>query len=407
MLDLIDNKVNMKVKNRLVSGVFFLLALLAIYPPQCFFCFFPQTLKLVYRLLFIFAIFVFYLRKVIIERKVDFFIIIMSVFSVFQIFSTFYNHEYIYAAIYQNTLITIGGLMLLDLLFANGYKYAIKILLVYFSFFTILNLIINTQLEGTVFFDPWLMGRRTAFILFFIPLVFINFLYDYIYKNKLFNIKTIAIFIIIFITTFIDFSSTLLCLEVFSILLGTYILTSNKFKIDIKIYLIVYFAIFFIFVFPGTNGVFTKYVCFVLGKNQQASDRLPIYDAYKDVIANRGVLLNIIGNGFLRPEKYRAITHTYVLAHNILIQVLYDFGIIGLIFLVFEIVFISFVTNKQKVTIKQLLQLFFFVMLMRSTYDSYSYYDWVFNMGLIYNLSGKVFVDIKNLSIKSTIVEYN
>lgn len=395
--------------NKLFISSFFFLSLLAIYPPQSFFDLCPKNIKLIYRFTSIFVIFCLYLLKTLKTKKIDMFIIIMSLYSIFQIFSTIYNHAYIYAAIYQNTMLAIGGLLLLNMIFERGTKFASSILLIYFSSFVLLSLIISPFINKYTF-EPWLIGRRTQFFLFIIPMLFSYYLFRVSYPNyKYIKIVTCLIYLLITITTFIDFCVTLFFTELFCIIFSEYFIhksNKNEFNMNFLYLFILYIVILFLFVFFNDNFTLMKNIFILLGKTPTASGRTTLYKNTISFIKNRPLFINIIGDGILTPEGYQILTSRNSSIHNQFLQILLDFGIIGVLFLIYQIFFVYFVSLKQNSLIKNIVHIFLFVITLRGIYESYFYFDFLFILGIVYNATSNISFDFKARRILTTNTKY-
>lgn len=98
-------------------------------------------------------------------------------------------------------------------------------------------------------------------------------------------------------------------------------------------------------VFLGAQRYFSNFIVNVLHKSVSLTGRVDIWNVAVEIIKNQNFLRLIFGNGIFNNGAFVYIGHTYWAAHNLWLQYLYQFGIVGMI--IFIVFIISFGKNKS------------------------------------------------------------
>lgn len=301
-------------------------------------------------------------------------------------------------SIYFNIVIKYFMLALFYNLFITKYRITfLKANCYYFATLLFINLIYIVAYPNGLFINEynawanWFLGYKNGFILYIIPAILTSYIIDILKKDRI-SFRTIVIIFISVITSILVDSSTAL-VGIIILLVGLFFQKSfSKLKIiNYNTLLYIYLLLFFLIVIFRMQNIFSYIIEEVLNRNLNFTNRTYIWDTAIMYIKNNP----IVGYGFedslIRIEKFsylQAIT-----CHNQLLDLIYQGGFIGLIFIFLMLKQLGNRINEiknLKIKTVTLMALFSYLVMMLSEYYSFGSFIYIFVIFInLYQITGK------------------
>jgi len=299
-----------------------------------------QTLDNVNTILKLITVFLFVclLFFTVVNKRINFFIIFCFLFFLWRMFSSYYLSNGVLDI--DNSIRIMSLVLLINLSIKKHARTILSALSLVFSTYIIINLItlllypyglyLDNPREGQ-FRSAWLLGIDNQFAYFIIPGIVIVILSS-LYTYKKITIKTWFVIIAAGITMFKVFSATGLVTILFvlgSVLL--YLRKKSKLRLTFVISSIVYVVVWLLLVPFNSIDVFQSIIVDILGKDLTLSGRTRIWSVVLGVIPDSlwygyGINIRVL------------VSKTYFVAHNMLLQITLESGIIGLFLFLFCII---------------------------------------------------------------------
>lgn len=281
----------------------------------------------------------FYIVAIYIKKniKLNKMILYLILFRIINIFSTvLYNGDLLKVGYTSMTIVTL-------FLYAN-YYYSnkdfdefINVLYKIFSIFLFVNLITYIcypQGINPLYEEVYFLGIRTRFTEYAISgalLAYINYRNKKIKKTSLFSAIIIAFLNIVIPKISTGFIG-IICFIIFVVVLNNTV--KDKFDIKFNVLQIPIYIFIIAIVFFRIHTYFDFIIVDVLGKDLTLTGRTEIWDSAIETIKKSNIW---IGNGYSNHGNFAPYgINDYYQAHNQILQLLYECGIIGItLFLIF------------------------------------------------------------------------
>lgn len=286
----------------------------------------------------IFCLYIFFISKKNIWKFSKYTIIII-IYQLSLYISTFINKGS-YSAMIGNTISILSLAMIVEIYAKSGnFKKILKIFNYILTTYTIINLLsVMIGSNNNIYF----LGIDNRFIFFLFPNCFITILIDLIDYNKI-TIKSYTIIVLaLFQCIYVWAVSAILSL----ILLLLYAVLFYNWKILKKMtlnkYLILIFIMNLLLVFFQIQNYFEYFIVDILHKDLMLSGRVYTWNAALEII-KKHIIFGIGGTSYAQKSTlfYRSDGH----AHNLILNILVNGGIVSLIIMIFSFLKIN---NKLK-----------------------------------------------------------
>ncbi|MEI3535624.1 MAG: hypothetical protein V8R16_02440 [Bacilli bacterium] len=331
----------MKKKNSIYSLITIILLLIPIYQPKLFTQY--DTLKVIYAIANVLLfIFLFIKNKMIILKKNSFNLhIFWLIYRFYLLFMMFINNNMIYFFQWANLTLMVLNLILLFEKCEKENK--VKPLLMAISIIGIVMLTINfitlilfpRGIIRSDFFDladnDWyFLGIKTQFSNIMFGTIAASGTLYILNKNK----KNLFIVIATIISILLNIFYKNLATPVVGMIIIIIMIIFNKIKsLRYNIYLLFWLSIFIsvLVINFGVVEIFSYFITSILHKSMSLSSRTLIWQNARDVIFNQDLFFTIFGNG----EFYSFVPYDgrMLNAHNEILTIFYNSGIIGSILL--------------------------------------------------------------------------
>lgn len=295
------------------------------------------------------------------------------------IFSTFINGISLLGCV-RYSLKAVGLCFLTDYGIRNDTKSFLNSLEFWLGFLVISNFISlllfpDGMYTNGNFTNNWILGYKNSHILYILPLIMISLINSYYTYGK-FSKKNWLLIILAILSLIIAESSTSL-IGIF--LVTALIIYDENFKstriLNIKNYFIAYIILFFSIVILRIQNIFKFLIVDTLHKDLTFTSRTLIWDKALEIIK----IQDIFGKGMTAFGFSESITST----HNLILNVLYQTGIIGLIAcLLAQIVSVRELYKIREYKIAKIISIVlfsFFIMMITEAYSlQYVMYLYVF-----------------------------
>ena len=294
-------------------------------------------------------------------RKIDIFVVVYSIYTLYIIIITFINKGYIESAVYQYGVLSIGCIMFVDF-FSDNIKTFVGSSYIYFLVLIFLNLF------SMIFYNKNLIyGNTNNNFIFYFLFIFFSILINFKNKNKImlsFNIFTY--FIMLYCSYRFNATNTLIIIFLYTVAL--YAFNNEKcYKLfNNYTYFIVILFIFVFIVLPGENSILSVVVSKIFNKSTSLSGRSLIYE--KSIA--QFLKSPIFGQGLLKTADAKAIIGNSW-THNLFLEQMLSGGVVGLIlflFIVFNTVFC--VEKVSNLYLKYVLSTTLFFYLFRNMFET-------------------------------------
>lgn len=295
------------------------------------------------------------------------------------IFSTFINGISLLGCV-RYSLKAVGLCFLTDYGIRNDTKSFLNSLEFWLGFLVISNFISlllfpDGMYTNGNFTNNWILGYKNSHILYILPLIMISLINSYYTYGK-FSKKNWLLIILAILSLIIAESSTSL-IGIF--LVTALIIYDENFKstriLNIKNYFIAYIILFFSIVILRIQNIFKFLIVDTLHKDLTFTSRTLIWDKALEIIK----IQDIFGKGMTAFGFSESITST----HNLILNVLYQTGIIGLIACLWaQIVSVRELYKIREYKIAKIISIVlfsFFIMMITEAYSlQYVMYLYVF-----------------------------
>lgn len=337
-------------------------------------------------------IFLLLLLLTLFNNKIDFFLIIVFFFFIWRTLSSVLLHGGMHEL--SRTLRILSLVLFVSTAPKKDLKLILKIISYLMSFYVVLNFITMLVFPNGLYSDnmrgAWILGIGNQFGFFMVPTIIMNAIVSWI-KVKKISYFTIFIAIISFFSAFLADSMTgvtiITILTVMLLLLkyDKYNITTLNFNKLMIIYLLVW-----LFLILFNNFEFFEYLFVeVLNRNMTLSGRTSIWNITVEEIKNS----LFVGHGI--NTEISLLNGTNFVAHNLILQVLLDSGIIG-----FGLFLILFLISGRKLNknsgnkLALILSIGIFSILVGGLTESYRLTFLILFLALAYN------INLLNYSIK-------
>lgn len=262
------------------------------------------------------------------RKEFNIFVILSFIFFIWRSFSSYYYSDGVLDLVNSFRILTL--ILLINLTIKKYPNSTLKALNLIFGFYIVLNFIsyfmfpmgLYAEMDG----DPaWILGIENQFGFFMIPGVSLVVLYSW-YKYKKISGYALLIIILTLVTLLKAWSATAI-VAIFFILISIFINLRKRIR-PIYSFLnlsVIYIIFWFVLVRFNSIDLFETIITDVLGKDLTLSGRTRIWDAVFEAIPSS------IWYGFgINSEVLGGIV-TYFAAHNMILQIMLDVGVIGLI----------------------------------------------------------------------------
>lgn len=149
---------------------------------------------------------------------------------------------------------------------------------------------------------------------------------EYIFYNKKKKFM-FAIIVSIVLVLYANISTGIICF-IFGVIL-TFI--QKKFKLKLSMKKVILFGLFIniAVVFFDIQNLFSYFIVNILHKNISLTNRTYIWDIAIEIIKNQNIFKTLFGNGLINNGSFVPLGPDYWPAHNQLLQLIYDFGLLG------------------------------------------------------------------------------
>lgn len=220
-------------------------------------------------------------------------------------------------------------------------------LMIYINFITILmfpkGMYINSVSGLT---SNWFLGNDNGHIIYFIVGIVLSFIYSYMNKKNI-GVRTYILIFVCALSVFMRFSATTV---IGFLVFICYISCINKlYKIkvlNIKNYWLIFLLAFVLIVVFRLQESFTYLIVNIFDKDLTLTGRTKIWDKAIEYIKLKPILGYGIESQVIRLEKYKVIGGVH--AHDIILEILYQSGIIGLNIYSYIIYLVSNILYKIK-----------------------------------------------------------
>lgn len=305
---------------------------------------------------------------------------IIMFYSINFIITIIFNLEYILK--YQYDIIySISFCELIVIRLNENFRKTIDVCFKIFNLYVIINFILLLLYPNGLILEPTLIGTLSnyyflgldnQFAWFIMPCVILAMLNYYI--NGKFKISLFSILICL-LTIFITWSATAVASIVLFVILSLLVLLPIKryyFKIKMNYLLYIYISFFTLFVilrnlnFPIISDLIINF----LGKNLTFSGRTVIWNEVIKQIFNSP----LIGYGANEGRiVMNTVSHISVSSHNVILQILFESGIIGLFsFINIFLVFLNKFKNKHYDRFMEQVSIGVFCILITMTMEVYN-----------------------------------
>lgn len=280
----------------------------------------------------------------VLKKRFNLFVIISIFFVAWRSFSSYYFSSEILDIV--NSIRIISIMLLINLTIKNFPKSTLQSLSLVFALYSILNFITYLLFPNGLYLvnlkPAWLLGEENQFGFFLIPAM-ILIVIDSWYRYQKVSWASIVLISIITINLIMAWSAT-------SVVAGFFVLFSILLNLQKKIkplysfftLSIAYIILWLVIVRANSISFFETIIINILGKDLTFSGRTRIWDAVFDKLPES------LWNGFGINSEVLAGWVTYFAAHNMILQVLLDIGIIGLIILLICIIVGGIKLQKYK-----------------------------------------------------------
>lgn len=200
----------------------------------------------------------------------------------------------------------------------------------YFAIQTILLLIFPNGFMQTIGGNYYFLGLRTSIIRFFYPFFTVALLYAYYYKKR----TSFVLISFLSVFNFIYFSISTAIVVVMLLVVFFVFRKPLSRMMSFKTGLITATGLSIGFIFFNASTKFGWFIETVLKKDITLTSRTLIWNSAIKQIFSKSVSF-LFGNGISNDGNFVYLYNVYWPAHNQLLQWLYEFGLIGLILLLF------------------------------------------------------------------------
>ncbi|MCE7792393.1 O-antigen ligase family protein, partial [Salipaludibacillus sp. CUR1] len=260
------------------------------------------------------------------KKEYNLFIILSIIFIIWRSFSSYYFSEGVLDLVNSFRILTL--ILLINITIKKYPKSTLKALSALFGFYIILNFISYLIFSGGLYWtgsqNAWILGIENQFGYFLIPGILLSILFSW-YKHK--KISGLSLFVVMLaVSTLLMAWSATAIVAVFFLLTSIFINVRQRIKpvYSFITLSILYLAIWFVIVRFNSFNSLEIIITDILGKDLTFSGRTRIWDSVFDTIPNS------LWYGFgINSEVLGGIV-TYFAAHNMILQIFLDTGLIGL-----------------------------------------------------------------------------
>ena len=322
----------------------------------------------------IYILYIFTLKKTGIQKITIFFSIFISI----ALISTFINdRDLIY--FFRTYFFNLCVLLCMELSFKSKYRNDI---FKFIGTFLYLLLVINfatVVLKSFLGYNlyksasTYFLGMDNRFLLFIIPCLLINDTLSEIIKNKKYSKRFWICYIIGTLSLLFTWSvASFLIMLLFGVLLKTF--NTKKISLNSKVILIAFFIINYLIVILKVQNIFSDFIVNTLHKSMTLSYRTILWDSAIKLIKGNLVL----GLGYFNTETIipiylngGGVNHL----HNLLVDITFSSGLLGLAFYTFSLISISNnINNIKKRKHKNKVSLLFLSLLLYLVFESFELY---------------------------------
>lgn len=323
-----------------------------------------------------------------IKREFNFFVIVSFIYIIWRSYSSYYYSNGVLDLVNSFRIVTL--ILLLNLIIKRFPKSTLKALSILFGLYVLINfftllilpegLYLDNPREGQ-FREAWFLGIENQFAVTLIPGVILIVLYSWYSYNKITKSAWINI-IITFFTILKVWSATAIVSVAFVI--GSMILNLRKRIRPIyrfSLLSLIYIILWVVLVRFNSLESFQTVIVDILEKDMTLSGRTKIWAVMFDSISDS------FWYGFGINTSLLVGVHTYFGAHNMILQILIDSGLIGLILFIFCILIAGIKLQKFKNNrISTLLLIGLFGVLIGGLTESYKLNNLFLLLTLSYNI---------------------
>lgn len=271
------------------------------------------------------------LKKRTYSKVINYIVLYLIVLTI-STFSNSGDFQYLFTlvlGILTLSLITDYGLKNHTDYFLGAFETMLSIM-IYLNFITI---ILNPNglymATDTFYTENWLLGYRNSLILYVLPALLCSVIISYKNHGKLL-FRTKILFLVSVVSTILSGSSTLLVglFLIFVFMFFRKIFTSKK-VLNVKTYVITYIISFLGIIILRVQNIFSFIIVNILKRDLTFTGRVYIWDYVLEFIKLKPLLGYGVESTIVRYAKtnYWKSFH----AHNMILEVLYKTGFIGLI----------------------------------------------------------------------------
>lgn len=251
--------------------------------------------------------------------------------------------------------------------------------LIIINLYTILKYPEGLYVTASGFYQNWFLGYKNTHILFMFPAILFSFLYSYKSKGKL-TLPSYLILALSFLSTILVNNST--GITGLSLILA-FIIFKNLFKnykiFNITTYMITSIIIFLSIVIFKVQNIFSFLIVDILDKDITFTGRIYIWDKALDFIS----LKPLLGYGNVNFQY----TSTVLSTHNMILGILFNVGIIGLIFLlIFLVKSFKKLWVYRKYEVSSFVSIFFFAYFIMMLMESYNMKYFIYLLVIPYSI---------------------
>ena len=377
--------------SRILGNSFFILcAITFLYSPSMF-NHLPiiSTYDVYIKLMLVIIIFGCFFIRILNGKKIDSFFILLNIFSAYQFIVTVINKGDMAGAIWLYWILSDSLFLFIDMEIDDneekGLKYVLYVLLIMMliNLYTVLKkpFIYNYGMDMNA--EYW-FGNYNSFINYFLPGIVLGYYLSNIYNRNIYKIIYVLIILIIYFTYF--FSRSLTSLIVLSTLI-IYLIFFNRKKLqklfNLKVYLSIIMLIFFGFVLTKVGEKIFYEVLVFLNKELSLFGRTKFWE---DVIGY--ILDNPIWGYGVYTNVSRMTEYGYAHAHNLILEIWFRTGLIGILLYIFLWKKIwTNINNLENFKLKGLLAMTFFVFWMRAQFETGHQLFLILMMSLLWKIS--------------------
>ena len=350
------------------SSILILILILILLPPSYFsnFDVFAKINEMLTIVLFI-VLTIYTLFK----KKINIYVLLIVLFLTFNMYTSYFLLDGV-LDLYNNLKI-LSIVLLINLIVSQYTLSLLKSLYVVFYSYILLNTLSYILFPNGLYLDnprdgeyreAWFLGIENQFAYYIIPGVILIFIYDF-YRNRKITYKSWIAYTLALITIFLAWSAT--AVVSFLFLTISIIIVFNK--INRKLYSfftlsIIYIFLWFSIIRINNSSFFQFFIENFLGKDMTFSSRTVIWERVFEYIE----VSKWIGHG---NNTYVAFTNREFRAHNMILQIILDNGLISLFLFILIFIIVGFKAKRTGNLITTLIIIGIFSILIGGLTEAY------------------------------------